>query len=193
MERDAVLVTGGNSGIGFEGARRLAREGWRVAMASRDRAASAQAVARITGETGNDAVCEMGLDLGSTASVRQLAREIAERGLLLRALVCNAGLQTNVLRLSSDGYERTFAVNHLGHFLLVNLLLERLRAQAPARIVVVASGVHDPRITTGARSRLGSGARLSAGAALHLGSHPTRRRALADAGRAEHQPGRQGR
>ncbi len=150
MARDAVLVTGGNSGLGFECAHRLAREGWRVLIASRDRDASAEAARRIARESGNDAVSEMGLDLGSTASVRRLAGEIAAAGVPLRALVCNAGLQVSRgPQLSADGFELTFAVNHLGHFLLTNLLLARLRANAPARIVVVASGVHDPKLRTG--------------------------------------------
>jgi light-dependent protochlorophyllide reductase len=149
-DRGAVLVTGGNSGIGFECARELARKGWRVIIASRDREASAAAVRRIAGETGTHAVGEMGLDLGSIESVRAFAREIVAADVPLRALVCNAGLQVSTgPRLSPDGFELTFAVNHLGHFLLANLLLERLIANAPARIVVVASGVHDPKLRTG--------------------------------------------
>jgi len=149
MDRNAVLVTGGNSGIGFECALQLARAGWQVVIASRDRAASAEAVRRIAAATSSTTVSEMSLDLGSLASVRQLAREVEARDLPLAALVCNAGLQSTTLHQSSDGFERTFAVNHLGHFLLTNLLLERLRANAPARVVVVASGVHDPKLTTG--------------------------------------------
>jgi NAD(P)-dependent dehydrogenase (short-subunit alcohol dehydrogenase family) len=149
MERSAVLVTGGNSGIGFECARELARAGRDVVIASRDRAASVAAVGRILAETPGATVSELGVDLGSLASVRALARAIEERDVPLAALVCNAGLQSTVLHTSSDGFERTFAVNHLGHFLLVNLLLRRLRAHAPARIVVVASGVHDPKLRTG--------------------------------------------
>jgi NAD(P)-dependent dehydrogenase (short-subunit alcohol dehydrogenase family) len=149
MDPGTVLVTGGNSGLGFECARELARGGWRVLIASRDRNVSAAAVERIVRDTGNDAVAEMGLDLGSTASVRRFAREIETRNVPLRALVCNAGLQLSERRLSEDGFELTFAVNHLGHFLLTNLLLGRLRAHAPARIVVVASGVHDPKLWTG--------------------------------------------
>ncbi len=149
MQRDIVLVTGGNSGIGFECARALARAGWHVVIASRDREASAEAVRRIEAESGAGAAGELGLDLGALASVRQLAKEVEARDLPLRALVCNAGLQTTRLRLSADGHEQTFAVNHLGHFLLVNLLLARLAARAPARIVVVASGVHDPKLRTG--------------------------------------------
>ncbi len=150
MSRDTVLVTGGNSGIGFECARQLAREGWHVLIASRNREASAEAVRRISGESGEGAVSELGLDLGSNASVRQFAKEIEARNVPLRALVCNAGLQVSKgPRLSVDGFEITFAVNHLGHFLLANLLLARLLANAPARILVVSSGVHDPSLRTG--------------------------------------------
>lgn len=148
--RDTVLITGGNSGIGFECARELARRGWFVLIASRDRSASAAAVARIVAEAGAGTAAELGLDLGSMDSVRRLVGEIEARDVPLRALVCNAGLQvTSGRRLSTDGFELTFAVNHLGHFLLVNLLLSRLRAHAPARVVVVASGVHDPKLRTG--------------------------------------------
>jgi NAD(P)-dependent dehydrogenase (short-subunit alcohol dehydrogenase family) len=69
----------------------------------------------------------------------------------VQTIVCNAGLQASGKQLvrSVDGFERTFAVNHLGHFLLVNLLLRRLAAHTPARIMVVASGVHDPKLRTG--------------------------------------------
>ena len=149
MQRDVALVTGGNSGIGFEAARALARAGWHVLLASRSRAASAAAVARIEAESGAGSASELGLDLASLASVRQLAKEVEARDLPLRALVCNAGLQGRELQRSADGFERTFAANHLGHFLLVNRLLPRLAAHAPARIVVVASGVHDPAQRTG--------------------------------------------
>lgn len=146
-----ILLTGGNSGIGYACARRLARDGQAVVIASRDRVASAAAVARIRDETGNAGISEMGLDLGSCAAVRAFAREVEERDLPIRAMVCNAGLQASGKRLvrSADGYERTFAVNHLGHFLLVNLLLRRLAAHTPARILIVASGVHDPKCRTG--------------------------------------------
>ena len=150
MEREAALVPGGNSGIGVECASHLARAGWRVVIASRNREASTKASRRIARETGNDAVSEMGLDLASTASVRRLAQEIEAADIQLRALVCNAGLQVSGgPRLSPDGFELTFAANHLGHFLLTNLLLGRLLANAPARIVIVSSGVHDPKRWTG--------------------------------------------
>jgi NAD(P)-dependent dehydrogenase (short-subunit alcohol dehydrogenase family) len=145
-----ILVTGGNSGIGFECARALAAAGEKVLIASRDRAASAEAVRRIARESGEGAASELGLDLGSIAGVRRFAQELEGRALPLRGLVCNAGLQVNRgPQLSADGFELTFAVNHLGHFLLVNRLLGRLTAEGPARIVVVASGVHDPAMRTG--------------------------------------------
>jgi NAD(P)-dependent dehydrogenase (short-subunit alcohol dehydrogenase family) len=144
-----VLVTGGNSGIGFECARELARRGTRVLIASRNQQASDQAVRRIARESGEGSASALALDLGSLASVRAFAREIEARDLPLRARVCNAGLQMNAgPKLTPDGFESTFAVNHLGHFLLVNLLLSRLLANAPARIVIVASGVHDPAMKT---------------------------------------------
>jgi light-dependent protochlorophyllide reductase len=150
MDRSTVLVTGGNSGIGFECARRLAAEGWHVLIASRNREASADAIRRITRDSGNDAVSAMSLDLGSLESVRRFAREIEATDVPLRALVCNAGLQVaRGPHCSVDGFELTFAVNHLGHFLLTNLLLGRLASNAPARIVIVASGVHDPKLRTG--------------------------------------------
>jgi NAD(P)-dependent dehydrogenase (short-subunit alcohol dehydrogenase family) len=92
----------------------------------------------------------MDLDLASRASIRSLVAEIDARDLPLQTLVCNAGLHfVNGPVLSDDGYELTFAVNHLGHFLLTNLLLRRLAAHAPARIVIVSSGVHDSTRLTG--------------------------------------------
>lgn len=148
MERDVALLTGGNSGIGLEAARSLTRAGWRVVMASRNREASRAAVRGLERESGAGCAEELGVDLASPASVRELAKEVGERGLAPRALVCNAGLQVNSgPKRSAEGYELTFAANHLGHFLLTNLLVERL---APgARIVIVASGVHDPDQFTG--------------------------------------------
>ncbi len=150
MNEGSVLVTGGNSGIGFECARSLARAGRHVVIASRSRSASDDAVTRISAESGADRIEAMELDLASPSSVRRLVREIEQRDLPLQSLVCNAGLQfRNGPVLSDDGYELTFAVNHLGHFLLTNLLLSRLVRRAPARIVIVSSGVHDPRRFTG--------------------------------------------
>ncbi len=142
---NSVLVTGGNSGIGLECARELAREGWHVWIASRNRAASEAAARHMHGKAE-----VLDVDLSSLDSVRALAREIEARNVPLKALVLNAGLQyLKGPKLTNEGLELTFASNHLGHFLLANLLLERLAANSPARIVVVASGVHDPAMKTG--------------------------------------------
>jgi len=147
---DAALVTGGNSGIGFVCARELARAGWHVLIASRNREASDAAVRAIARSGAKAEVEALDLDLASKASVRGVVGEVVARRLPLRALVCNAGLQFNSGPvLSADGYEMTFAVNHLGHFLLTNLLFAELERNAPARIVIVASGVHDPKLATG--------------------------------------------
>ncbi len=149
MAEGVVLVTGGNSGIGFECARELARRGSRVLIASRNQPASEEAVHRIARESGEGLASTLALDLGSFAAVRAFAKEIEARNLPLRALICNAGLQMNSgPKLTPDGFESTFAVNHLGHFLLTHLLLSRLLANAPARIVIVSSGVHDPAMKT---------------------------------------------
>ncbi len=151
MAEGSVLVTGGNSGIGFECARSLARAGRHVVIASRSRRVSDEAVRKIAAESGAERIEAMDLDLASPSSIRALVAEIAARELPLDTLVCNAGLQffAKAPVLSDDGYELTFAVNHLGHFLLTNLLLRRLASRAPARIVIVSSGVHDPKRFTG--------------------------------------------
>lgn len=148
MER-ATLITGGNSGIGAEAARELARSGRRLLLASRNLAATEQTARNIREETPGAQVEALRLDLGSFAAIRQFAKEVEARDLAIDTLVCNAGLQMSDLVLSTDGYETTLAVNHLGHFLLTNLLLARLASHSPARIVVVASGVHDPARSTG--------------------------------------------
>jgi light-dependent protochlorophyllide reductase len=147
----SAIITGGNSGLGYHCARTIAAVGpnWQVIIASRDHAKSVEAAGAIAAETANPNVLAMDLDLGSLASVRSFVAEFAECKLPpLKAIICNAGLQiVNGLKYTADGYETTFAVNHLGHFLLVNLLLRHLAP--PARIVVVSSGTHNPDQFTG--------------------------------------------
>ena len=147
-----VIITGGNRGLGYQAAKNIAAsgEGWRVVIATRDQAGAAGAAERLVEETGNPNVEAMRLDLASLSSVRGFAGEFATREDLppLRAVVCNAGLQVvNGTTYTEDGFETTFGVNHLGHYLLVNLLLREM--SAPARVVYVSSGTHDPKQRTG--------------------------------------------
>ena len=114
----------------------------RVVMAGRDRARTEAARRFVTERSGSDRVAVVLADLSSLAEVRRLADEILAADSRLDLLVNNAGLMSPKYRLSSDGFELTFAVNHLAPFLLTNLLLDRLKASAPARIVTVASEAH---------------------------------------------------
>lgn len=146
-----AIITGGNGGLGYHCARAIAAASpqWNVIIASRDQAKSEEAVRSIIAATGNSQVAAIELDLGSLDSVRRFAADFAARAMPpIGAIVCNAGIQTvSHLTYSAEGYETTFAVNHLGHFLLVNLLLRYLSDRA--RIVVVSSGTHNPDQFTG--------------------------------------------
>ena len=151
-QEKTVVVTGGNAGLGYECARSIAASDrdWRVVLAVRDPEKGERAALRIAEETGNPNVEVASLDLSSSSSVRAFAKGFISRGDLppLRAVVCNAGLQVvSGTSYTEDGFETTFGVNHLGHFLLVTLLLKRLAA--PARVVFVSSGTHDPKRRTG--------------------------------------------
>ena len=151
MTRRTVLITGGNGGLGYETAKRIVASSgdWDVVIASRDMERSRVAVDELRKASGDATITAMRLDLGSLAAVREFAAAFVEHQRSpLHAIVCNAGLQVvHGLSKTTDGFETTFAVNHLGHFLLVNLLLSRL--SPPARIVVVSSDTHDPARTTG--------------------------------------------
>ncbi|HLY44145.1 MAG TPA: SDR family oxidoreductase [Stellaceae bacterium] len=142
MAQPAALVTGASAGIGLETALGLARAGFRVIIAGRDRG-RVEAARRAVAERSSASAVETVLaDFASLAAVRQLAEGVLAAHDRLDLLVNNAGLIAPRYRLSEDGYELTIAVNHLAPFLLTNLLLDRLRASAPARIVTVASQAH---------------------------------------------------
>jgi NAD(P)-dependent dehydrogenase (short-subunit alcohol dehydrogenase family) len=138
-----VLITGGNAGIGKETAIALARLGARVVFTSRDPERGRAALAEIREASGNDGVEVLPLDLGDLASVRAAAAAFRARHDRLHVLVNNAGVAIfGRRRETADGFERMLGVNHLGHFLLTDLLLDLLRASAPARIVNVASDAY---------------------------------------------------
>jgi NAD(P)-dependent dehydrogenase (short-subunit alcohol dehydrogenase family) len=142
MDGKQVVITGGNAGIGKETAVGLAELGARVLITSRNPQRGADAVAEIRARSTSDTVDVVALDLADLASVRRCAAELLERCDRLDVLVNNAGLVMGHRTETVDGFETTFGVNHLGPFLLTNLLLDRLRASAPSRIVVVASDAH---------------------------------------------------
>lgn len=137
-----VLITGSNSGIGKEAAVSLATMGARVILTSRDRAKGRAALDEVRHRSGRDDVLVGDLDLASLASVRRFADWALTEAPRIDVLVNNAGLMTGRRRVTADGFEEMFGVNHLGHFLLTNLLLDRLVASAPSRVVVVSSLAH---------------------------------------------------
>jgi NAD(P)-dependent dehydrogenase (short-subunit alcohol dehydrogenase family) len=144
MSGKTVVVTGGNSGIGFETAAALASMGARVLVTARNADKGRAAVAAMTQRLGAEGQVQLVVfDLADLASVRRGAAEILEQAPRLDVLVNNAGLVLTERATTADGYEATFATNHLGPFLLTNLLLDRITGSAPARIVNVASTAHN--------------------------------------------------
>ncbi|HLI19040.1 MAG TPA: SDR family oxidoreductase [Rhodanobacteraceae bacterium] len=137
-----IVITGATGGIGLEAAVELARRSARVVITGRDPARIEAALADIRRRSGSNSVEGLCADFASQAAVRRLAKEILARCPRIDVLVNNAGSVNPTRTLTADGIETTFAVNHLAPFLLTNLLLERIVASAPARIVNVASVAH---------------------------------------------------
>jgi retinol dehydrogenase-14 len=140
MTGKTVLITGGTGGIGKATAIGLARAGARVGIVGRDATRGEAAAAEIRSASGNPSVDVFTADMSSQAEVRRLAAEVLDRYPRLDVLVNNVGGFWAHRRVTADGLEHTFAVNHLAGFLLTNLLLDRLVASAPARVVTVSSG-----------------------------------------------------
>ncbi|HEX8731090.1 MAG TPA: SDR family oxidoreductase [Ktedonobacterales bacterium] len=139
----SILVTGATSGIGYAAARDLARMGAAVTLAGRDPARVNASVDQIRRETGVTAVDGLVADLSSMAGVRELASAYLASHDRLDVLLNNAGAWFTTRQTTVDGYERTFALNHLAPFLLTHLLLDQLKASGPARIITVASMAHN--------------------------------------------------
>jgi len=137
-----VLLTGATSGIGLEASVAMARMGARVVMVGRDAAKTARKVDEVRRRSGAASVDSLLCDFSSQAQVRRLAAAFRAWHDKLHVLVNNAGTVFVKRTLTEDGVEATFAVNHLGPFLLTNLLLDLLVASAPARVIVVASVSH---------------------------------------------------
>src|SRR5438093_3060448 len=142
-----VLITGATNGIGLAAAMELARRGAHLVMIARSETKAEEAARRIRAAAGEAAVVVTLLaDLASQSSIRRVAARALERYPTIHELVNNAGAVYGTRRLSPDGLELTWAVNHLAPFLLTTLLLERLKASAPARVVTTASDAHKGKL-----------------------------------------------
>ncbi len=137
-----VLITGGTSGIGVETARALAGLGASVVIVSRNEARCATVVEQLRAETDNPQVAYIAADLSSLAGIRAAAQQFLNSHDRLDVLINNAGGIFMSRQVSADGLEMTFALNHMGYFLLTTLLLEVLQTSAPARVVNVSSNAH---------------------------------------------------
>jgi NAD(P)-dependent dehydrogenase (short-subunit alcohol dehydrogenase family) len=142
LKGKTILVTGATSGIGLVAARELVRMGGQVTIVSRNADKCAAVAETIRSETGNP-VEFIAADLSSLAGIMQAAASFKQRHTHLHVLLNNAGAMFTRRQLTADGYEMTFALNHLNYFLLTNLLLDVLKASAPARIVNVSSHAHE--------------------------------------------------
>ncbi|MFO7767785.1 MAG: SDR family NAD(P)-dependent oxidoreductase [bacterium] len=139
-----VLITGATSGIGRAAAAALCRRGATVILGARSRRKGRKVRDRMLEESGGAGEVHLAAaDLRDLAAVREMARGIVDRHPRLDVLVNNAGVYLPRRRTTGEGWEETFAVNHLAHFLLTLELLDLLRESAPARIINVTSGVHE--------------------------------------------------
>ncbi|MEM1009424.1 MAG: SDR family oxidoreductase [Myxococcota bacterium] len=145
FERDlkdqVIIITGSNSGIGKVAAEQLIKQGAHVILACR-RVEEAQALVKDLGEVSGQGTV-MRLDLADLSSVRAFAKQFKEQFSRLDVLLNNAGVMNTPEKKTKDGFEMQLGVNHLGHFLLTELLLDVLKASAPSRIVNVSSCFHD--------------------------------------------------
>ncbi|MBN1649194.1 MAG: SDR family oxidoreductase [Spirochaetales bacterium] len=142
MKGKTVIVTGANSGLGKATAAALAAQGATVIIACRSAERGEQARQEISEATGSGLVQLMQLDLADLESVRGFAGQFSSRHKRLDVLINNAGLMVATRRVSNDGYELQFAVNHLGHFLLTALLFDTIRKSGDGRIINVTSSAH---------------------------------------------------
>ena len=141
---DFVIVTGGNRGIGFATSKALASRGAHVILTARDFTRGEESAAQIRAAYPNAHAEVMMLDLASLASIRNFAANYIMRGYPLHALINNAGAigLTGAIQFTQNGFELEFGINHLGHFLLTQLLLPLLKSSAPSRVISVSSIRH---------------------------------------------------
>jgi NAD(P)-dependent dehydrogenase (short-subunit alcohol dehydrogenase family) len=138
-----VLMTGATNGIGLAAAKELARRGAKLAIVARNEQRAQAAVAEISQAAGGSAEVQvLSADLALQSSVRELAQQALSRLPRIDVLINNAGAMFTERQLTAEGFEQTWALNHLAPFLLTNLLLDRLKASAPARVITTSSDAH---------------------------------------------------
>ncbi|MEM9136002.1 MAG: protochlorophyllide reductase, partial [Cyanobacteria bacterium P01_F01_bin.42] len=142
-----VIITGASSGVGLYGAKALIERGWHVVMACRNLDRAKEAAQRLNFPS--DSYSLQKIDLGSLESVREFVTTFRESGRPLKALVCNAAIYEPLLKQpkwSPEGYELTMTTNHLGHFLLANMMVEDLQQspESDKRLVILGSVTHNP-------------------------------------------------
>jgi len=142
LEGKTVLITGATGGIGLAAAVAMARQGAHLVLVGRNQTRGLDAISEIRRRAGSDRAEFLRADFSSLAEVRRLALALVAEDRPLHVLVNNAGTMNTSRKLTIDGFEEMFAVKHLAHFLLTRLLLPRLQACAPSRIVHVASNAH---------------------------------------------------
>src|SRR6266705_386149 len=142
MKDKVVMITGANSGIGKAVSLALAKMGANLVMVTRNKEKGEAARSEVIRESQNDSLDLLVADLSSLESVRQLATEFQKKYSKLHVLINNAGLFNQRRKVTTDGYENTFATNYLAPFLLTNLQLPKLEAGAPSRIINVSSVGH---------------------------------------------------
>ena len=133
-----TIITGANRGLGYETAKQIAKQGATVVLACRNLSAAKKVSSKLTGLT-----YPMHLDLGTLSSVKTFATNFKKKFTRLDALINNAGIMWAPHERTSDGFEKHFGINHLGHFLLTELLIDILKESAPSIIICVSSAAHD--------------------------------------------------
>ncbi len=142
MHGKTVLITGGTNGIGLETARELARLGARVVITGRNPAKTASALEDLKRTSGNPNITSLLGDLSLMRETRRIAAEFSAQYDRLDVLINNAGGVFQRREFTEEGLEYTFALNHMSYYLLTRLLLDKLTASTPARIINVSSGAH---------------------------------------------------
>jgi protochlorophyllide reductase len=147
LQKPTVIITGASSGVGLQATRALIEKGWHVVMACRDLSKAGKAAQALAFPEGSYTI--MHVDLGSLGSVRQFVQEFRASGKSLEALVCNAAIYMPLIKeplWSPEGYELTVTTNHLGHFLMCNMLLEDMKRSSypDKRMVILGTVTHNP-------------------------------------------------